>query len=73
MPDQFVHLRLHTEYSIVDGLVRIDELVNKTAAMGMPAVALTDHANLFGLIKFYTAAMRSGIKPICGCDVLVEN
>lgn len=73
MPEQFIHLRLHTEYSIVDGLVRIDELVKKTAAMAMPAVALTDHSNLFGLIKFYTAAMRSGIKPICGCDVLVEN
>ena len=73
MPEQFVHLRLHTEYSIVDGLVRIDELVKSAAAMQMPAVALTDHSNLFGLIKFYTAAMRSGIKPICGCDVLVEN
>ena len=73
MTEQFVHLRLHTEYSIVDGLVRIDELVKKTAAMAMPAVALTDHANLFGMIKFYSAAMRSGIKPICGCDVLVEN
>lgn len=73
MPEQFVHLRLHTEYSIVDGLVRIDELIKKTAAMAMPAVAITDHSNLFGLIKFYSAAMSSGIKPICGCDVLVEN
>lgn len=73
MPDQFIHLRLHTEYSIVDGLVRIGELVGKVAEMEMPAIALTDHSNMFGLIKFYTAAIRSGLKPICGCDVLVEN
>ncbi|MCB1665218.1 MAG: DNA polymerase III subunit alpha [Pseudomonadales bacterium] len=73
MAEQFVHLRLHTEYSIVDGLVRIDELVNKAAALGMPAVAITDHSNLFGLIKFYSSAMRAGLKPICGCDVLVAN
>lgn len=73
MSEQFIHLRLHTEYSIIDGLVRIDELVEKAADMAMPAVALTDHANLFGLIKFYSAAMSAGIKPICGCDVLIEN
>src|SRR5690554_2058201 len=73
MSEQFVHLRLHTEYSIVDGLVRIGALVDKVAAMQMPAIALTDHSNMFGLIKFYTAAIRAGIKPICGCDVLIEN
>lgn len=71
--DQFVHLRLHTEYSIVDGLVRIDDLVGSAAELGMPAVAITDHVNLFGLIKFYSAAMNAGVKPICGCDVLIEN
>ena len=73
MPDQFIHLRLHTEYSVVDGLVRIGQLVGKVAEMEMPAIALTDHVNMFGLIKFYSSAIRSGIKPICGCDVLVEN
>ncbi len=73
MPDQFIHLRLHTEYSVVDGLVRIGQLVGKVAQMQMPAIALTDHVNMFGLIKFYSSAIRSGIKPICGCDVLVEN
>ena len=71
--DTFVHLRMHTEYSIVDSVVRIDELVAQVAAAGMPAVAITDQVNLFGLIKFYSAAMSAGVKPICGCDVLIEN
>lgn len=69
----FVHLRVHTEYSIVDGLVRIKPLVSAVAEMGMPAVAITDQTNMFGLIKFYTSAMAAGLKPICGCDVLVES
>ena len=73
MFEEFVHLRVHTEYSIVDGIVRIGPLVESVAKQKMPAIAITDHANMFGLIKFYTAAMRSGLKPICGCDVLVEN
>jgi DNA polymerase-3 subunit alpha len=73
MSSKFVHLRLHTEYSIVDGLVRIDELVNRVLELDMPAVAITDQVNLFGLIKFYSAAMSAGLKPICGCDVLIEN
>lgn len=72
-PSNFVHLRVHTEYSVVDGLVRVKPLVEATASMGMPAVAVTDHANLFAMIKFYTAAMSVGVKPICGCDVLLEN
>ncbi|MFM1895557.1 MAG: hypothetical protein RLZZ385_631 [Pseudomonadota bacterium] len=70
---QFVHLRLHTEYSITDGIVTIDPLVSAVAAMQMPAVAISDNLNLFGLIKFYTGAMAQGIKPICGCDVPVED
>jgi len=73
MTKTFVHLRLHTEYSIVDGLVRVDDLITRVAALGMPAVALTDQSNMFALIKFYTAAMAGGIKPICGCDVLVAS
>ena len=52
----FVHLRLHTEYSLVDGVVRIDELAAAAAASGMPAVAVTDQANLFAMVKFYKAA-----------------
>jgi DNA polymerase-3 subunit alpha len=69
----FIHLRLHSEYSIVDGIVRLDEAVAHAAADGMPALALTDLANLFGMLKFYKAARASGIKPIVGCDVWIEN
>jgi DNA polymerase-3 subunit alpha len=69
----FIHLRLHSEYSISDGIVRIDEAVRCAAADGMPALALTDLANLFGLVKFYRQARGAGIKPIAGCDVWIEN
>ena len=73
MTSQFVHLRLHTEYSLVDGLVRIKPLVKQVAKLGMPAVAVTDQSNLFALVKFYKAAMAEGIKPIIGSDVWVHN
>src|SRR6185295_6548529 len=69
----FVHLRLHSEYSVVDGTVRIDEAVDAAAADGMPALALTDLANQFGLIKFYKAARARGVKPIAGCDVWITH
>src|SRR4051812_44206862 len=69
----FVHLRLHSEYSVVDGTVRIDDAVAAAADDGMPALALTDLANEFGLIKFYKAARARGVKPIAGCDVLLTN
>ncbi|MCI5107556.1 MAG: PHP domain-containing protein, partial [Pseudomonadales bacterium] len=70
---QFTHLRLHTEFSISDGLVTIGPLVDRLRELQMPAVAITDLANLFALIKFYSTAMGKGIKPVCGCDVLVES
>ena len=70
---QFIHLRLHSEFSIADGLVRIDELVGAAAADRQPAVALTDLANLFGMVKFYKAARARGIKPIVGCDLWLTN
>ena len=73
MPAQFVHLRLHTEYSLVDGLVRIKPLVKQVAKLGMPAVAVTDQSNLFALVKFYKAAMAEGVKPIIGADVLLYH
>ncbi|WON75430.1 DNA polymerase III subunit alpha [Nitrosospira sp. Is2] len=75
MPTQpiFIHLRMHSEYSVVDGIVRIDEAVAKAAAEGMPALALTDLSNLFGLVKFYQATRNNGIKPIVGCDVWISN
>ncbi|MFC3853483.1 DNA polymerase III subunit alpha [Salinispirillum marinum] len=71
--DTFVHLRLHTEYSLIDGLVRIKPLAGAVAQQGMPAVAMTDQNNFFGLIKFYNAMMGAGIKPLLGSDLWVEN
>jgi DNA polymerase III subunit alpha len=69
----FVHLRLHTEYSLVDGVVRIDELAAAVAAAGMPAVAVTDQSNLFAMVKFWRAAQAAGIKPIVGVDVWLRD
>jgi len=73
MPSCFIHLRLHTEYSLIDGIVRVKPLVNKVASLGMPAVAVTDQANLFAAVKFYKAAMATGIKPIIGADLWLYN
>ncbi len=70
---RFVHLRLHSEYSITDGIVRIGDAVKRAAADGMPALALTDLANLFGLVKFYTGARGKGVKPIAGADVWIAS
>jgi len=69
----FIHLRLHSEYSIADGIVRIPEAVAAAKQDGMPAMALTDLNNVFGLIKFYNEARKNGIKPIVGCDVFIGN
>ncbi|HSH40453.1 MAG TPA: DNA polymerase III subunit alpha, partial [Chthoniobacterales bacterium] len=66
--DSFVHLHLHTEYSLLDGAIRINELMAKAKELGMPAVAMTDHGNLYGAIEFYQAAAKAGIKPIIGCE-----
>src|SRR5210317_1218705 len=73
MPAPFVHLHLHTEYSLVDGTVRIKPLVEKARELGMPAIAVTDQHNLFALVKFYRAAEAAGIKPIVGADVLLRS
>jgi DNA polymerase-3 subunit alpha len=70
---RFVHLRLHTEYSVVDGMARVDDAVAAAAADGMPALAITDASNLFGAIKFYQAAREAGIQPVIGCDVWITN
>jgi len=72
-PPQFVHLRCHSEYSIIDGIVRIDDYIDAASKDGMPALGLTDLNNLFGAIKFYKAARSKGIKPIIGCDIWLEN
>jgi DNA polymerase-3 subunit alpha len=69
----FVHLRVHSEYSLVDGLVRVKPLVKQVAESGMPAVALTDQSNLFALVRFYQAALASGVKPIAGVDAWIRN
>jgi DNA polymerase-3 subunit alpha len=69
----FIHLRLHTEYSVTDGLVRVGEAVKRARESGMPALGLSDLSNTFGWVKFYRAARGAGIKPIFGCDVWVTN
>ena len=70
---RFIHLRLHSEYSVTDGIVRIGDAVKRAAGDGMPAMALTDLANLFGLVKFYTGARGKGVKPIAGADCWIAN
>jgi DNA polymerase III subunit alpha len=70
---QFVHLRLHTEFSVADGIVRIDEALGKASADGQGALAITDGGNLFGAVRFYSAARRRGVKPIVGCDLWLTN
>ncbi|MGE5490273.1 MAG: DNA polymerase III subunit alpha, partial [Actinomycetota bacterium] len=70
---QFVHLRLHTEYSITDGIVRIDDALGRAKKDGMAAMAITDLANLFGMVKFYNGARGKGIKPIIGCDAWIRD
>jgi len=66
---QFVHLHLHSYYSLLDGATRVGDLVRRCRELDMPAVAVTDHGNLFGAIEFYRAAVKAGVKPIIGCEV----
>jgi DNA polymerase-3 subunit alpha len=67
VPDSFVHLHVHTEYSMLDGAARVDDLFAEAARMGMPALAMTDHGYLFGAVDFYQAGRKHGVKPILGC------
>ena len=69
MTGSFVHLHLHTEYSTLDGAVRCKEVAARAAELGMPAVAMTDHGNLYGAIEFYEAVREKGVKPILGCEI----
>jgi DNA polymerase III subunit alpha len=72
LPDpEFVHLHLHTEYSLLDGASHIDELVDQVGKLGMKAVAVTDHGNMFGAVAFHDACLDKGIKPILGCEIYV--
>ena len=69
----FVHLRVHTEYSISDSIIKIEQLVARTAELGMPAVGVTEHQNLFSAIKFFKACMKFGVKPIIGAEMYIEG
>ena len=68
---EFVHLHVHTQYSLLDGMIRLDELFKKAKEYKMPAIAITDHGNMFGAIDFYQKAFKQGIKPIIGCELYV--
>src|SRR6266404_7117192 len=68
---EYVHLHLHTEYSLLDGACRLDRLMEKAGDLKLPALAITDHGVLYGAIDFYQAARSKGIKPIIGCEVYV--
>src|SRR5260370_444960 len=69
----FVHLHLHSQYSLLDGANRLDDVIAAAAAAGMPAMALTDHGNLFGAIDFYNKARQAGVKPIVGIEAYVAQ
>ena len=69
----FVHLRLHSEYSLIDSVVRVPELIAAVRDAGMPAVAITDQSNLFAMVKFYREAIAKGVKPIIGVDLLLRE
>ncbi len=73
MTPRFIHLHVHSEYSLADSTIRIPDLVSRCVKLGMPAVALTDQSNLFALVKFYREAEKAGIKPIIGADVHIEH
>src|SRR5277367_1345295 len=69
----FVHLHCHTDYSLLDGACEIGQLMKTAAGQNMPAIAMTDHGNMFGAVQFYNAATEAGIQPILGCEVYVSQ
>lgn len=71
MHSRFVHLHCHTEYSLLDGANKVEKLIDRIKRLGQPAVAMTDHGNMFGAIEFYRTAASRGIKPIIGCEIYV--
>src|SRR5687767_15788538 len=70
---EFTHLHLHTQYSLLDGAIRVDDLFPKALEQGMKSVAMTDHGNLFGAVDFYKKAKAAGVKPIFGCETYVAQ
>src|SRR5215831_3305364 len=73
MPAPFVHLHCHTDYSLLDGACEISQLMDLVAEQQMPAIAMTDHGNLFGAVEFYNGAKAKGIHPVIGCEVYVAQ
>jgi len=73
MPQKFAHLHVHTEYSLLDGMCRIPQLIARTKELGMDSLAITDHGAMYGVIDFYVAAKEAGVKPIIGCEVYVAE
>src|SRR3989344_4160752 len=73
MMSKFTHLHVHSHYSLLDGLPKIDQLLERTKEMGMDSIALTDHGNMYGAIEFYKIAKAKGIKPILGVEAYVAN
>ena len=73
MPHKFTHLHVHTEYSLLDGMCRIPQLIARARELGMESLAITDHGAMYGVIDFYVAAQGSGVKPIIGCEVYVAQ
>src|SRR5574340_1241570 len=73
MPSNFVHLHVHTEYSMLDGLCKIDELIGQIKKFGQPAIAITDHGVMHGAIEFYNACLHAEIKPIIGVEIYLAK
>ena len=73
MPQKFTHLHVHTEYSLLDGMCRIPQLLARTKELDMDSLAITDHGSMYGVIDFYVAAKEAGMKPIIGCEVYVAT
>ncbi|NCC59209.1 MAG: PHP domain-containing protein, partial [Synergistales bacterium] len=72
MNNPFVHLHVHTEYSLLDGAIRCDDLAKRASGWGCPAVAITDHGALYGAVEFYAACRTAGINPVIGCELYVD-
>ena len=73
MKNDFAHLHLHSQFSLLDGAIKFDELFEEVKRQGMPSVALTDHGNLFGAYEFYKKAKENDVKPIIGCEVYIAK
>ena len=73
MKDTFTHLHLHTEYSLLDGVGKIDDYLKRAKELGMKSIAITDHGNMFGAIEMYKKAIKNGIKPIIGIEAYISE